>query len=68
MNRMNGMMGVMVSSLAVIAVVVVGWFFFVAPQRSKADQLKTQVSTAHSELMTDEQLIAAAKRQNTLGT
>jgi Tfp pilus assembly protein PilO len=67
MNRMNGLVGVLVSSLAVLVVVAAGWFFFVSPQRSKADQLGTQVDAAHSELMTDEQLIAAAKRQNTLG-
>lgn len=67
MNRMNGVMGLVVSSLAVLGVVIVGWFFFVSPERSKADDLATQVSTAHSELMGDQQLIAAAKRQNTLG-
>ena len=67
MNRMNGLMGVVVSSLAVLVVVIAGWFFFVSPQRSKADKLGTQVEAAHSELMSDEQLIAAAKRQNTLG-
>ena len=67
MNRMNGVMGVVVSSVAVIVVVIVGWLFFVSPQRSKANELGTQVSTAHSQLMSDEQLIAAAKRQNTLG-
>jgi Tfp pilus assembly protein PilO len=67
MNRMNGIMGVAVSSLAVIVVAIVGWVFFVSPQRSKADDLATQVSAAHSELMSDEQLVAAAKRQDTLG-
>jgi hypothetical protein len=61
-------MGVVVSSLAVLAVVIVGWFFFVSPQRSKADRIGAQVDAAHSELMGDEQLIAAAKRQNTLGS
>ena len=68
MTRMNGIMGVVVSSLAVLVVVIVGWFFFVSPQRSKADRLAVQVDAAHSELMTDQQLIAAAKRQNTLGS
>jgi Tfp pilus assembly protein PilO len=67
MNRMNGLVGVVASSLAVLVVVAAGWFFFVSPQRSKAERLGVQVDAAHSELMTDEQLIAAAKRQNTLG-
>jgi len=67
MNRMNGLMGVVVSSLAVLVVVIVGWFVVVSPQRSKADKLGAQVDAAHSELMSDQQLIAAAKRQNTLG-
>lgn len=67
MTRMNGIMGVVVSSLAVLVVVLVGWLFFVSPQRSKADHLGTQVAAAKSELLTDEELIAAAKKQNTLG-
>jgi hypothetical protein len=64
---MNGILGVVVSSVAVLFVVVVGWAFFVSPQRSKADDLSTQVSAAKSELASDEQLIATAKKQNTLG-
>lgn len=67
MARMNGLMGVVVSSLAVLAVVIVGWFFFVSPQRSKADKLGAQVDAAKTELAGDEQLLATAKRQNTLG-
>jgi hypothetical protein len=68
MTRMNGIMGVVVSSLAVLVVVIVGWFFFVSPQRSKADRLGAQVDAAHSELLSDETLIAGAKRQDTLGS
>lgn len=68
MTRMNGVMGVVVSSLAVLVVVIVGWMFFVSPQRSKADRVGAQVDAAHAELLSDEQLIAAAKRQNTLGS
>ena len=64
MNRMNGVMGVVVSSVAVLAVVIVGWFFFVSPQRSKADRIGVQADAAHSELLSDEQLIATAKRQS----
>jgi Tfp pilus assembly protein PilO len=60
-------MGVVVSSLAVVAVVLVGWFFFVSPQRSKADKLGAQVAAAKSELSGDEALLATAKKQNTLG-
>lgn len=67
MTRMNGTMGVVVSSVAVLFVVIVGWFFFVSPQRSKADRLGAQVTAAKGELSSDEQLIATAKKQNTLG-
>ena len=67
MARMNGLMGVVVSSFAVLVVVLVGWFFFVSPQRSKADRLTTQVDAAHTELTSDTTLIATAKKQNTLG-
>ena len=68
MTRMNGLMGVVASSLAVLVVVLVGWFFFVSPQRSKADRVSGQVDAAKSELLSDQQLIATAKRQNTLGS
>ena len=68
MNRMNGIMGVVVSSVAVLAVVVVGWLFFVSPERSKADRVGVQADAAHAELMGDQQLIASAKKQNTLGS
>jgi Tfp pilus assembly protein PilO len=60
-------MGVVVSSVAVLVVVLVGWMFFVSPQRSKADKLGTQVDAAKTELAGDQQLLATAKRQNTLG-
>lgn len=68
MTRMNGLVGVVVSSLAVVAVVIVGWFFFVSPQRSKADRLGTEVGAAKSELLSDEQLISMAKRKDTFGS
>ncbi len=68
MARMNGIMGVVVSSLAVLVVVIVGWFFFVSPQRSKADTPRHPGRTRRrTELSGDEQLIATAKKQNTLG-
>jgi hypothetical protein len=66
MTRMNGLTGLLVSSLAVVVVVLVGWFFFVSPQRSKADRLSTQVDAAHTELQSDTTLIDTAKKRNTL--
>jgi type IV pilus assembly PilO-like protein len=68
MTRMNGLTGVIVSSIAVLVVVVAGWVLFVSPQRAKADKLGVQVAAAKSELLGDEQLLATAKRQNTLGS
>jgi hypothetical protein len=47
--------------------VIVGWFFFVSPQRSKANTLGEQVTAAKGELASDQQLISTAKQQNTLG-
>lgn len=67
MTRMNGLMGVVMSSLGVLVIVIVGWLFFVSPQRSKADKLSTQVDAAKTELAGDQQLIATAKRENTIG-
>src|SRR5215831_12874189 len=65
MERMNGTVGVIVSSLAVVLVVMVGWFVFVSPQRSKADDLSTQVDSVNTELTTDQALLGAKHRSQT---
>ena len=59
MTRMNGLTGVVVSSIAVLVVVIAGWVLFVSPQRAKADKLGVQVAAAKSELLGDEQLLAS---------
>jgi Tfp pilus assembly protein PilO len=66
MNRLNGILGVFVSCVAVLLVVLVGWFAFVAPQRSKANDVKSQVDAAQSQLASDQSLLAASKRNGTL--
>ena len=63
--RVNPMVAIALSSLAVLVVVVVGWFMFVSPERSKADKLDTQQSQVDAQLATDEALVAAPHRKAT---
>jgi hypothetical protein len=65
MDRMNGLAGVVASSVAVLVVVLVGWFFFVSPQRSKADKVDAQLSAARAEYAADQALLAAPRRNAT---
>jgi hypothetical protein len=65
MKRINGTMAIVLSSVAVLVVVLVGWFAFVSPQRSKASDLSDQVASASTELANDEALIAAPHRKQT---
>lgn len=65
MDRMNGLLGVVVSSLAVLVVVLVGWFALVSPQRSKAAKLETQLTAANSEYAADQALLAAPRQKAT---
>lgn len=65
MDRMNGLLGVVVSSLAVLVVVLVGWFALVSPQRSKAAKVDTQLTTARSEYAADQALLAAPRQKAT---
>jgi hypothetical protein len=65
MNRINGTMAIIISSVAVVVVVLVGWLVFVSPQRSKASDLNDQIASASTELASDEALIAAPHRKQT---
>ena len=65
MSRMNGIAGVIVSSVAVLLVVLIGWFVFVSPQRSKADRLTAQQTAVDTELATDQALLATPRRKRT---
>jgi Tfp pilus assembly protein PilO len=65
MDRMNGLVGVIASSVAVLLVVLVGWFVFVSPQRSKADKVDAQLSAAKAEFAADQALLAAPRRNAT---
>ena len=56
MTRMNGILGVVVSAVVVLLIVLVGWFGLVSPQRSKADKLGGEVSSAKSTLSADQTL------------
>lgn len=64
-SRINPLVAIALSSIAVLVVVLVGWFMFVSPQRSKADKLDTQQSSVDQQLATDQALVAAPHRKAT---
>jgi Tfp pilus assembly protein PilO len=65
MSRINPLVAIALSSIAVLLVVIVGWFMFVSPQRSKADKLDTQQASVDSQLAADQRLVAAPHRKAT---
>lgn len=55
-----------ISVVAVIALIVVGWFVLVAPKRSEAGKLSTQITLAQRQLTVEQQAVAigeAARRE-----
>jgi len=49
-NRLNGRTALALSTLIVLALVSVGWFLLLSPQRSKAAELDDQITAAHTQL------------------
>ncbi len=65
MKKINGPVAFALSAFACVAVIVVGWFMLVSPQRSKADRLDTQIGTVEGQLATARHLMAAPNRKQT---
>ena len=63
MAKINGLTALVLSALAVVVVVALGWFMLVSPQRTKADQLDTQRAAVDSELAVDRQLVRSLRRR-----
>ena len=51
-ERINGRLAVVLAAMLVLVVVLVGWFAFVSPQRSKAAALDGQIGDANVRLAT----------------
>lgn len=65
MARVNGLTALLVSGLAVVIVVAVGWFMLISPQRAKADKLDTQRAAVEGELAADQQLLSSPSKART---
>jgi Pilus assembly protein, PilO len=50
-DRINGRVAVLLSVVAVLIVLLVGWFVFVSPQRSKAATLEGQVADTQDQIV-----------------
>jgi Tfp pilus assembly protein PilO len=58
--RLNGRMAVLLGVCAVLVVVLVGWFAFVSPQRSKAASLDTQIGDTQVQLASTQAFLHSA--------
>lgn len=68
MTRINGLTALIISGLAAVIILAVGWFVLVSPQRSKADKLDTQRIAVESELAADQHLLSKPSRARTNAT
>ena len=63
-DRINGRVAVLVSTCAVLVVLLVGWFAFVSPQRSKAARLGDQVNTLQAQIASTQAYLQSPEAKN----
>jgi hypothetical protein len=68
MPKLSGRIALVLSVIGGLLIVMVGWFFLVSPQRSKAADLSTQVASADVQLADAQRLLAAPNRKQTEAT
>lgn len=68
MTRINGLTALLISGLAAVVIVAVGWFMLISPQQSKADKLDTQRTAVETEFAADEHLLSKPSRAKTNAT
>lgn len=62
---MSGRLALLLSVVAVIVVLLIGWFVLVSPQMSKANDLDTQISAAELQLADAQRVLAAPNKAQT---
>ena len=67
-KKITGQVALVLSALAVLVVVGVGWFMLVSPQRSKVETLDTQIASLDAQLADAQHLLAAPNRRQTART
>jgi Pilus assembly protein, PilO len=65
MPKMSGRLALLLSVVAALVVLMVGWFVLISPQRSKADDLDTQIGAAETQLADAQRLLAAPNKAQT---
>jgi Tfp pilus assembly protein PilN len=65
MPKMSGRLALVLSVVAVLIVLLIGWFALVSPQRSKANTLDSQISTVDTQLADAQRLLAAPNKAQT---
>jgi Tfp pilus assembly protein PilO len=64
-KKITGPVALVLSAVAILVVVGVGWFMLVSPQRSKVSTLDTQIGTLDAQLADAQHLMAAPNRRQT---
>ena len=68
MPKLTGRLALLLSVVGGLVILLVGWFMLVSPQRSKAADLSTQVSTAEVQLADAQRLLATPNQKQTEAT
>lgn len=63
-DRINGRVAALVVACAVLVVLLVGWFAFVSPQRSKAARLGDQASSLQAQIASTEAYLKSPEAKN----
>jgi hypothetical protein len=66
MERINGRLALLLAAVLVLAVVLVGWFTLVSPQRSKAASLDGQIGDANVKLVSTQTFLKSPEAQQSV--
>ena len=66
MERINGRLALVLAAVLVLAVVLVGWFTLVSPQRSKAASLDGQIGDANIKLASTQAFMRSPEAQQSV--
>jgi hypothetical protein len=66
LQRVSGRVAFLIIAVAIVLVILLGWFAFVAPQRSKASDLGAQISNTDLQIADNQKLVAGPVKQRSL--
>ena len=65
-SRITGRVALLIMGVSAIIVLLLGWTVFVGPQRSKASDLDTQISSTQTQIVDGNKLLAGPLRKESL--